>query len=427
MSLSGNKGGSSPSTQTVTQQTVLPDWMQKAMQTNIGAAQNLAQVPYTPNPVEQVAPINGQQQAAWNFGNSNVGTNDPAFAAAENMASTAGMINPQSVTPQTYANGLSHGGLDKYMDPYTQKVIDATQANMQQQFGKTVNGLTDNAITNNAFGGTRDGVVKGSAASQEALNEAQLAAQLNQANYGQATQLMGQDIGNDLSSQNANAQNQLGYQKGLTAASLGLTQDAQARQAGQSQDYSTLTGIGAQQQGQQQNVDQANNGLFNDWLNYPSQQLNNAISATANTPFPKSTATTSPVTGNNTAVNGLGGALAGAGLGSTIAGATGLSAGAAGGVGSLLGGLLGIFSDENEKTDIKKLGTDPNTGVDISAFRYKGDPKSYPKVVGPMAQDVEKASPGSTMEVGGKRVIAGSSRHMQIPKINGLRQMSRLR
>ena len=45
------------------------------------------------------------------------------------------------------------------------------------------------------------------------------------------------------------------------------------------------------------------------------------------------------------------------------------------------------MSDENEKTDKKKIGKDPDTGLDLYSYRYKGDPKTYPKVVGPMAQD----------------------------------------
>ena len=61
------------------------------------------------------------------------------------------------------------------------------------------------------------------------------------------------------------------------------------------------------------------------------------------------------------------------------------------------------------KTDITKLGKDPKTGLDMHAFRYKGDPKTYPKVVGPMAQDVEKQFPGSTAPMGkdGKLAIRG--------------------
>ena len=67
---------------------------------------------------------------------------------------------------------------------------------------------------------------------------------------------------------------------------------------------------------------------------------------------------------------------------------------------------FGGFSDRSMKTDITKLGKDPKTGLDMYAYRYKGDPKSYPKVVGPMAQDVEKMYPGSTERVGKKGKLA---------------------
>lgn len=68
---------------------------------------------------------------------------------------------------------------------------------------------------------------------------------------------------------------------------------------------------------------------------------------------------------------------------------------------------LSLFSDRDSKTDIKKLGVDPVTGLDLYAYRYKDDPKTYPKVVGPMAQDVERASPGSTRRIGGLLTIKG--------------------
>ena len=39
------------------------------------------------------------------------------------------------------------------------------------------------------------------------------------------------------------------------------------------------------------------------------------------------------------------------------------------------------------------------------AYRYKGDPKSYPKVVGPMAQDIEKHHPSAVKKIGRHKVI----------------------
>src|SRR4029077_5381593 len=70
-----------------------------------------------------------------------------------------------------------------------------------------------------------------------------------------------------------------------------------------------------------------------------------------------------------------------------------------------LDALSGFFkptSDKTLKTDITKVGKDPATGIQLHAFRYKGDPKSYPKVIGPMAQDIAKAIPGATQRQGGK-------------------------
>jgi hypothetical protein len=58
------------------------------------------------------------------------------------------------------------------------------------------------------------------------------------------------------------------------------------------------------------------------------------------------------------------------------------------------------MSDENMKTDIKKVGKDDETGLNLYAYRYKGDPKTYPKIVGPMAQEVEKKFPDQVVDIG---------------------------
>lgn len=83
----------------------------------------------------------------------------------------------------------------------------------------------------------------------------------------------------------------------------------------------------------------------------------------------------------------------------------------------MLGGLFGLggqllqaiplFSDRRDKTDIKRLGIEPETKLPLYSYRYKDDPKTYPKVVGPMAQDVEEKYPGNVGEVGGHKVIFG--------------------
>ena len=73
-----------------------------------------------------------------------------------------------------------------------------------------------------------------------------------------------------------------------------------------------------------------------------------------------------------------------------------------------LGAMFGGLSDRSMKTDITKVGTHPS-GIAIHAYRYKGDPKTYPKVVGPMAEDVAKTfGPGSVAKIpgsGGKMAV----------------------
>ena len=79
--------------------------------------------------------------------------------------------------------------------------------------------------------------------------------------------------------------------------------------------------------------------------------------------------------------------------------------GGIGGLASMFSSLLPAMSDENEKTDKKKVGTDPNTGLDMYSYRYKGDPKTYPKVVGPMAQEIEKKYPDQVVNVAGSKAV----------------------
>jgi hypothetical protein len=102
--------------------------------------------------------------------------------------------------------------------------------------------------------------------------------------------------------------------------------------------------------------------------------------------------------------------------GSSSSWGTQYTPGSGGDLGSFLGAGLGLgslalkalplfgISDRRDKTDIKKLGTDPLTGLPMAAYRYKGDPKTYPKVVGPMAQDIE-ARGGPVRQIGGHKVV----------------------
>ena len=78
------------------------------------------------------------------------------------------------------------------------------------------------------------------------------------------------------------------------------------------------------------------------------------------------------------------------------------------GLGSAVGGIAGLAylkSDSRDKTDIKHEG-DSESGVPIYSYRYKEDPKSYPKVVGPMAEDVARLAPSAVGALPGPGKLA---------------------
>jgi hypothetical protein len=110
-------------------------------------------------------------------------------------------------------------------------------------------------------------------------------------------------------------------------------------------------------------------------------------------------------TGTSSGYNTMTGGGGGGGVGSFLGPAMSLAGGAMSS-GMFGGGGGGMFSDERDKTDIEELGVDPLTGLKTYAYRYKNDPKSYPKVVGPMAQDMEERDGAwHVREIGGHKVV----------------------
>ena len=194
--------------------------------------------------------------------------------------------------------------------------------------------------------------------------------------------------------QQANLANQAAnYQ----AANLGLAAGGQLGNLATQGQAANIAGIQAamggqaQLQAQQQAQLAAQQQLYGEQANMPLQQLQVLQSALSNSPYGNTTTgiTVAPGPSSNPLMQGLG-------LGFMGMSALG-SMGGAGGLPALI-----AMSDRTEKTDIKKVGKDDETGLDLYAYRYKGDPKTYPKVVGPMAQDIAKKFPDQVREVGGK-------------------------
>lgn len=375
--------------------TQLPPWINDAAQQNYGFAQNVAQQPLQQYQGQMVADPGAQMQQAWNTAAAGGNAGQDQYNAAQ-----AGYLGVMGQTPQNVTAGqLSSTNLQPYMNPYTQSVINTTLPVMQQNLALSQNQNQNQANSANAFGGSRQAIQQGVTQAQGAQGMAQMAQQLNQANYTQAQGAAQSDIATNLQGQLANQSAQQNQAALNNQAASGLTSLGNAAQQGQLQNFGEQVTAGSLEQQQAQNQINAQMQKFQQAWAYPGQQLGVLQSALGMTPYGQSqtgqsqtTTTTSP----DTAMSALGGLQMLGGLFS--GGATS----AASGLGSLFG------SDRRLKTDITKVGVHKPTKLPIYAYRYKGDPKSYPKAVGPMAEDVAKVAPGAIATIpgsGGKMAI----------------------
>jgi hypothetical protein len=272
------------------------------------------------------------------------------------------------------------------MDPYQAQVEQGALAAIERQRQLATNQVGQQARAAGAFGGSRQAV-------QEALTNAEAARIAGETSAGIRSQ--GFRTAADLMSQDQARAAQAAQLRlagaGQIGALAGAGQQALVSEAG------ALEAAGKAQQLQQQALLDEAYRRYAEERNYPLTQL--GIRQAGLTGVPYSTTTSSTTSGGgNMGLTALGGA----GLGAQIGG---LIPGLGAGYGAGLGSLAAFLSDERMKTDIEKLGKDKESGLTMYAYRYKGDPKSYPKVVGPMAQEIEKKYPDQVKKVAGKLAV----------------------
>ena len=254
---------------------------------------------------------------------------------------------------------LTPEAIQGQMNPYITNVEEAALAQGRKALAQNLNQISDAGIRAGGAFGSRQGILEGVAASEQAQNQANLSAQLRQQGYQQAVQ-------NALAGQQA---------------SLG------SAQAGYS--------AGALQQQQAQAQLAADEARYNAMRGFPLEQLDIIGSALGQTPYGGSSVQRQPLT-SNPFMGAIGGALAMPG--NPLLG---------GGLGFLAGTNL-FSSDPSMKTDIQKVGKDKESGLNMYSYRYKGDPKTYPKVVGPMADEIQKKYPDKVKRIGGKLAVEGN-------------------
>lgn len=375
--------GKSSTPQTTTQKTELPEWVQTEAQKNLRIADELASRPYQAYGGATVAGLAPEQEQAFQMAQSNLGAYRPALTAATGAAAQGAFYQPQQVTAPSFLTG----NIQSYMNPYLQEVEQRAGDALQRQLAQTQNQIASQAVQARAFGGSRQGIQEGVAAAEASRAMGDLSARLRSEGFQQAAGLQQADQARAMQAALAN------QQAGLAGAGLGLQGAGvlgnlaqQTQQAGLT-DVGAISAIGSQRQGLEQQQLQDAYRRFVEQRDYPTQALNLRLAALGATPYGQTTTQTAPGQQGSSLASGLGG------------------------VGSLLAGaaqFLPFLSDKSEKTDIKKVGKDEETGINLYSYRYKGDPKTYPKMVGPMAQEVEKKFPEMVTEVAGRKVVDGN-------------------
>lgn len=370
------------------------------------------------------------------YGQSIESTDGLIRGGQEALGAAAGQ-DIREVNAQTMEDKLQN--LGGYMNPYVDNVVNAASRNYQHQLEGNLNTINDRAASANAFGNSRRSVMQGAAAAENARlfgdfaagqysNAFNTAAGLAKSDVdnnflmqrtNQATDLARQaqmaSIGNTALSQgyagqslaqqgyrdagqlaNAQANNDLQRQQNLIAAGQAQANIGTEMQNNYMRDASLMNTFGNQQRElQQANLD-AERREWEREQNYDLNNLNIRLAAAGMTPHGQTQ--TSTTTGGSSS-SGLSTAL---GIGSMAASL--LAAPFTGGTslfGMAGGALAGLpNSDEKMKTDIKPAGKDEETGLPLYSYRYKGDPKTYPKVVGPMAQDIQKKYPDMVQKFG---------------------------
>ena len=393
------------------------------------------------------APGAAQIQTTPTFGGAQIGPVSGPTAAQIGQVST----------PQF--RGLLSQDIGAYQSPYQQQVIDLAMGDIQRQADIARGGAQDRAIRAGAFGGSRSALIESESQrpyaeqmaktaaglrqsgfeqaqaaaerdlarqqqlgifgagqeQQRALQQAQLQQQaglmgteqqqqraIQQAQLGQQAGLAGQDI----AAQRAVQQAQLGQQAGIFGAELGqqrnlqqaqmqqqrqmggldiagraalsqpqLEMQARAQRAGllgglqgqQVQGLGLLGQAGAQQQGLQQRAIDAQRGEFQRALGYGPQQVG-LLQAGMGTPLVSTTSSQS----NR--------GLTGAGFGAAAEG---------------VGTLMGLFSDEKLKENIKPIGKSAN-GHNLYTWDWNEKAKNLgvdSPSTGVIAQEVMKYMP----------------------------------
>lgn len=242
-------------------------WYRQQVKDLYGQAQGVADRPFEAYTDPRFADFNADQTAGFDLVRGNVGLGsgavNQAIAGAQNAMGYnpmmvnagnvsadsvgAGMVganyNPSAISPQMLSGNFNYspqmvsgaGGvsaqqvqdraftdydISKYMNPYTNEVIDTSLNDLERSRQRTENAQKADMLAAGAWGGSRSGVAQSLTNEGFANTAASTAANLRNQGFNTAAQLISQDANRNLAGQQSNQQASL--QAAMTNASLGL-------------------------------------------------------------------------------------------------------------------------------------------------------------------------------------------------------------
>lgn len=217
-------------------------------------AQNVAATPYSAYSGPLVAGINSQQNTGIGAVNNASGIQNPANNAAAGLTgASAAAIDPSQV---------NSAAISQYESPYQSDVINATEAEIQNQNQQQAAALQGNTISSGAFGGDRAGIGQAALAGQQDIANNATLANLNNQNYSQALGEANTQQGVTLGAQQNTAARQL-------AAGSQFNQLGQTAQTEALNEANAQTNAGTLQQTTQQAQDTADYNQFLQQQAYP--------------------------------------------------------------------------------------------------------------------------------------------------------------
>lgn len=329
--------------ETATTERTNPSWVTDALSDYTGKVTGLLDK----NPSDLVAPANALQTQAGAAAAGLGGWQDMAKGAA-------------GATSQVGSSSLLQG-LDDYMSPYREDVVDASMADFDASAGQARAAQAAAAARNSAFSGSRYGVAEAQTEGELARARATADATLRDSMFNTGASLSNMDAGRRqeaaLANQRAEAADR---DRQLSAAGL--------MGSGARSDLELQMGIGGALRDIDTEERQSELGLLGavgGLLGQGQYELFNGSNSSGTS-----------VSKENP---GLLGSIAG--LGGAVKGAT---------------ALAGLFSDERTKTDVATLGRDER-GRRWVSFRYLWEDPDGPLHTGVMAQEVRKTDPDAVV------------------------------